>query len=73
MKLESKINYLKMNFSYSRMRKINNSKTPLGGNGNKRCEDFVFSSLISEIILQELTLSSSQVTQGLERQIRSHL
>lgn len=59
MKLESKINYLNMNFSYSRMRKINNSKTPLKGNGDKRCEDFVFSSLISEIILQELKLSSS--------------
>lgn len=73
MKLESKINYLKMNFYYSRMRKINNSKLLLGEMAIKRCEDFVFSSLVSEIISQELKLSSSHVTQGLGRQIRSHL
>lgn len=36
MKLESKIDYLKMDFSYSSIRETNNSKTPLGENGNKR-------------------------------------
>lgn len=65
MKLQSKMNYFKMNFSYSRIRKIGNGTTPPGGN-DKRCKDF-FSFLISEIILQELKLSSSQVTQGRSR------
>lgn len=35
MKSESKTNYLKMDFSYIRIRKINR-KTSLGGNGDKR-------------------------------------
>lgn len=65
MKLESKRNYLKMDFSYSRIREINNSKTPLGGNDKKRYKDFCLLSIRNhESILQEFALSSSQVTQG---------
>lgn len=44
-----------MNFSYGRIRKINHSKTSLGGN-DKRCKGIFFSFLKAEIMFQEFKL-----------------
>ena len=44
MKLESKINYLKINFSY-RIRKMSNSKLPLGETATRDVDFVVFLSV----------------------------
>lgn len=83
MKLERKINYLKMNFSY-RIRKMSNSKLPLGETAT-RGKDFVLflsvrdctartgASLIPSNPKKMPDCVSPSLQRWLERQVRNHL